>query len=142
MAQFFAVHPENPQERLIKQAADIIRKGGVIVYPTDSCYALGCQLGNKNAMEKILQIRKIDQKHHLTLMCGDLSELELGAFCIAMCIKGETPDELAGFLDALTPHMQRPRSTCPVVVLPSYSGARRQPCLTPLLALHLAQIKP
>ena len=74
------------------------------------------------------------------LLRGDLSELELGAFCIAMRIKGETPDELAGFLDALTPHMQRPRSTCPVVVLPSYSGARRQPCLTPLLALHLAQL--
>lgn len=75
MAQFFAIHPDNPQERLIKQAADIVRGGGVIVYPTDSCYALGCQLGDKNAMEKILHIRKIDQKHHLTLMCGDLSEL-------------------------------------------------------------------
>ena len=75
MAQFFAIHPDSPQERLVKQAADIIRKGGIAVYPTDSCYALGCQLGDKTAMEKILQIRKIDLKHHLTLMCADLSEL-------------------------------------------------------------------
>ena len=75
MAQFFAIHPDNPQERLIKQAADIVRSGGVIVYPTDSCYALGCQMGNKEAMERILAIRKIDLKHHLTLMCADLSEL-------------------------------------------------------------------
>ena len=62
MAQFFAIHPDNPQDRLIKQAADIVRSGGVIVYPTDSCYALGCKLGDKNAMERILAIRKIDQK--------------------------------------------------------------------------------
>ena len=75
MAQFFAIHPENPQERLVKQAAEIVRQGGVIVYPTDSCYALGCQMGNKEAMECILAIRKIDLKHHLTLMCADLSEL-------------------------------------------------------------------
>ena len=75
MAQFFAIHPENPQERLGKQAAEIVRQGGVIVYPTDSCYALGCQMGNKEAMERILAIRKIDLKHHLTLMCADLSEL-------------------------------------------------------------------
>ena len=75
MAQFFAIHPDNPQDRLIKQAADIVRGGGVVAYPTDSCYALGCQLGDKAAMERILNIRQIDQKHHLTLMCADLSEL-------------------------------------------------------------------
>lgn len=75
MAQFFTIHPNTPQDRLIKQAAQIIQQGGVIVYPTDSCYALGCALGNKNAMERILSIRQIDQKHHLTLMCSDLSEL-------------------------------------------------------------------
>ena len=75
MAQFFAIHPENPQERLVKQAAEIVRQGGVIVYPTDSCYALGCQMGNKEAMERILAIRQIDLKHHLTLMCAYLSEL-------------------------------------------------------------------
>ncbi|AHN29583.1 MULTISPECIES: L-threonylcarbamoyladenylate synthase [Snodgrassella] len=75
MAQFFAIHPTDPQERLINQAADIVRGGGVIVYPTDSCYALGCLPGNKQAMERILRIRGIDQKHHLTLMCHDLSQL-------------------------------------------------------------------
>lgn len=75
MSQFFAIHPDNPQERLLKQAAEILKNGGVIVYPTDSCYALGCALGNKEGMERILTIRKIDQKHHLTLMCADLSEL-------------------------------------------------------------------
>ncbi len=75
MAQLFAIHPDNPQERLIKQAAEILKKGGIIAYPTDSCYALGCALGDKTAMEKILAIRQIDQKHHLTLMCADLSEL-------------------------------------------------------------------
>ncbi|WP_037587930.1 L-threonylcarbamoyladenylate synthase [Stenoxybacter acetivorans] len=75
MAQFFAIHPDNPQERLIKQATDIVRKSGVIAYPTDSCYAFGCRLGDKAAMERILNIRRIDQKHHLTLMCHDLSEL-------------------------------------------------------------------
>lgn len=75
MAQLFAIHPENPQDRLIKHAVDIIKNGGVIVYPTDSCYALGCALGNKTAMERILTIRQIDQKHHLTLMCANLSDL-------------------------------------------------------------------
>lgn len=75
MAQFFSIHAENPQDRLIKQAAEIVRQGGVVVYPTDSCYALGCRLGDKAAMERILHIRKIDLKHHLTLMCSDLSAL-------------------------------------------------------------------
>ena len=75
MAQFFAIHPDNPQERLIQQAAQIVRGGGVAAYPTDSCYALGCRLGDKEAMERILRIRKIDLKHHLTLMCADLAEL-------------------------------------------------------------------
>lgn len=75
MAQCFAIHPDNPQERLIKQAADIVRQGGVIAYPTDSCYALGCQMGNKAAMERLQAIRRMDAKHHLTLMCADLSEL-------------------------------------------------------------------
>ncbi|WP_434779664.1 L-threonylcarbamoyladenylate synthase [Neisseria sp. Ec49-e6-T10] len=75
MAQFFAIHPETPQARLINQAVDIIKNGGVIVYPTDSCYALGCLLGNKEAMNRILHIRQIDLSHHLTLVCADLSDL-------------------------------------------------------------------
>ncbi|TIC84960.1 L-threonylcarbamoyladenylate synthase [Crenobacter intestini] len=75
MAQFFMIHPDNPQSRLVREAVKIIQGGGVVVYPTDSCYALGCQLGNKKAMERILEIRRIDLKHHLTLVCADLSEL-------------------------------------------------------------------
>ena len=75
MSQFFQIHPDNPQGRLINQAADIIRRGGVVVYPTDSGYALGCQLGEKNALETIRRIRQLDKKHNFTLMCRDLSEL-------------------------------------------------------------------
>lgn len=75
MSQYFAVHPTHPQPRLIAQAAAIIRAGGVIAYPTDSCYALGCQIGNKEAMQRLRTIRRIDEKHHLTLMCRDLSDI-------------------------------------------------------------------
>ncbi|MCO4758053.1 MAG: threonylcarbamoyl-AMP synthase [Oceanospirillaceae bacterium] len=75
MSQFFQIHPENPQQRLIKQAVEIIHRGGVIVYPTDSAYALGCHLGDKNALEKIKRIRRLDDKHNFTLVCRDLSEI-------------------------------------------------------------------
>ena len=75
MAQLFSVHPANPQQRLIRQTAEVVRKGGVIVYPTDSCYALGCHLGDKGAMERIRAIRKVDERHHLTLVCRDLGEI-------------------------------------------------------------------
>ena len=75
MAQFFDIHPENPQPRLIRRAVDILLKGGVIVYPTDSSYALGCQIGEKAAMERIRRIRHLDAKHNFTLVCRDLSEI-------------------------------------------------------------------
>jgi len=75
MAQFFQIHPDNPQVRLIKQSVEIIRSGGVIIYPTDSSYALGCHIGDKNAMERIRQIRRVDDKHNFTLVCRDLSEI-------------------------------------------------------------------
>lgn len=75
MSQFFYVHPDNPQGRLMKQAAEIIHRGGVIVYPTDSGYALGCHIGDKKALDKICQIRDIDKDHNFTLVCKDLSEL-------------------------------------------------------------------
>lgn len=75
MSQYFAVHPTHPQPRLIGQAAAIIRAGGVIAYPTDSCYAIGCHIGDKEAMQRLRNIRKVDDKHHLTLMCRDLSEI-------------------------------------------------------------------
>ena len=75
MSQFFAIHPETPQARLIQQAVSIIQAGGVIVYPTDSAYALGCQLGDKKAMERIRWIRSLQENHNFTLVCRDLSEL-------------------------------------------------------------------
>jgi len=75
MAQLFEIHPENPQLRLVRRAAEIMRTGGVIVYPTDSCYALGCHLGDKDAMERIRRIREADRHHHFTLVCRDLSEI-------------------------------------------------------------------
>lgn len=79
MSQFFNIHPENPQQRLLKQAVQIIKQGGVVVYPTDSGYALGCHVGDKSAMDKITQIRQISGDHHFTLMCRDLSELSVYA---------------------------------------------------------------
>ncbi|MDQ2696474.1 MAG: L-threonylcarbamoyladenylate synthase [Pseudomonadota bacterium] len=75
MSQFFKIHPDNPQPRLIQQTGGILRDGGVIVYPTDSSYALGCQMGDKAAMERIQRIRRIDRHHNFTLVCRDLSEI-------------------------------------------------------------------
>ena len=75
MSQYFQIHPENPQGRLLERAADILRSGGVLVYPTDSCYALGCRIGDKAAVERIGRIRQIGKDHHFTLVCRDLSEI-------------------------------------------------------------------
>ena len=79
MAQFFSIHPLNPQGRLIQQAVEIIKAGGIIAYPTDSSYALGCAIGNKDAMNRIKKIRKVGDSHNFTLVCQDLSELSLYA---------------------------------------------------------------
>ncbi|WP_153116919.1 L-threonylcarbamoyladenylate synthase [Rhodocyclus tenuis] len=75
MAHFLSIHPEDPQPRLLQRAADVLRGGGVIAFPTDSCYALGCTLGDKDAVERIRALRGVDERHHLTLMCRDLSEI-------------------------------------------------------------------
>ena len=75
MAQFFQIHPNNPQPRLIRRSVEIVLAGGIIVYPTDSSYALGCQLGEKDAMERIRRIRQLGDKHNFTLVCRDLSEI-------------------------------------------------------------------
>lgn len=75
MSQFFQIHPENPQARLIRQAADIVRGGGVVVYPTDSAYALGCHIGDKAALDRIRRIRRLDDRHNFTLVCRDLSDI-------------------------------------------------------------------
>lgn len=75
MAQYFAIHPTHPQPRLVRRAAEIVRRGGLIAYPTDSCYALGCQLGDAGAQQRLRRVRGVDDKHHLTLMCRDLAEI-------------------------------------------------------------------
>jgi len=75
MAQFLQIHPDNPQQRLIEQAADIVRRGGIMAYPTDSAYALGCHLGDRAALDRIRHMRQLDKHHNFTLMCRDLSEL-------------------------------------------------------------------
>jgi tRNA threonylcarbamoyl adenosine modification protein (Sua5/YciO/YrdC/YwlC family) len=75
MARYFDIHPASPQPRMIVQIADIVRAGGVIAYPTDSCYALGCQLGNVDGIARIRAIRQLDDRHHLTLMCQDFAQL-------------------------------------------------------------------
>ncbi|MBT8765121.1 L-threonylcarbamoyladenylate synthase [Metapseudomonas boanensis] len=103
MSQFFQVHPENPQPRLIKQAVEIIKAGGVIVYPTDSSYALGCLIGDKGAVERIRRLRRLDEKHNFTLVCRDLSELgvfakvDTAAFRL---LKGHTPGPYTFILSA------------------------------------------
>ncbi len=79
MSQFFQIHPENPQLRLITQAVSLLRKGGVVVYPTDSGYSLGCHIGDKEALKRIRKIRQLDDKHPFTLVCKDLSELGIYA---------------------------------------------------------------
>ena len=75
MAEFLQVHPDNPESRVLKQAVDVLRHGGVIVYPTDSTYALGCHLGDKSALERIRRIRQLGPRHNFTLVCSDLSSL-------------------------------------------------------------------
>lgn len=103
MAQFFQIHAENPQHRLIVQAADIIRKGGLVVYPTDSAYALGCHIGDKDALERIRTLRKLDKNHNFTLMCRDLSELATYARVdnrVFRLLKNHTPGAYTFILEA------------------------------------------
>ena len=75
MARYFDVHPDNPQARSIAQAAEIVRGGGVIAYPTDSCFALGCAMGNVHGLARIREIRHLDERHHFTLVCADFAQL-------------------------------------------------------------------
>jgi len=103
MAQFFQIHPENPQVRLIKQAADIIRRGNLVAYPTDSAYALGCHIGDKLALDRICGIRQINKEHNFTLMCRDLSEVATYAKVnnqVFRLLKAHTPGPFTFILDA------------------------------------------
>ncbi len=103
MSQFFYIHPENPQVRLINQAVEILCAGGVIVYPTDSGYALGCMIGDKHAMDRIVQIRQLPEGHNFTLVCSDLSELSTYSLVNNMAyrlIKNNTPGRYTFILTA------------------------------------------
>jgi tRNA threonylcarbamoyl adenosine modification protein (Sua5/YciO/YrdC/YwlC family) len=103
MARYFDIHPANPQRRAITQVADIVRAGGVIAYPTDSCYALGCQFGDKDGISRIRSIRQLDDRHHLTLVCQDFAQL--GQFVqvsnsVFRAIKAATPGSYTFILPA------------------------------------------
>jgi tRNA threonylcarbamoyl adenosine modification protein (Sua5/YciO/YrdC/YwlC family) len=103
MARYFDVHPENPQKRSVGQVVDLVREGGLIAYPTDSCFALGCQLGNQDGIERIRAIRRLDDKHHFTLVCQDFAQL--GQFvhisnAVFRSIKAATPGSYTFILPA------------------------------------------
>jgi tRNA threonylcarbamoyl adenosine modification protein (Sua5/YciO/YrdC/YwlC family) len=103
MARYLDLHPENPQPRLISQVVQLIRGGGLIAYPTDSCYALGCQLGNREGLDRIRDIRKLDGKHHFTLICADFAQL--GQFvkvsnAVFRLVKAATPGSYTFILPA------------------------------------------
>ena len=103
MARYFDIHPANPQQRAIAQIADIIRAGGVIAYPTDSCYALGCQLGNTDGIMRIRSIRQLDDRHHLTLVCRDFAQLGQFVYVanrVFRAIKAATPGSYTFILPA------------------------------------------
>ncbi|MGH8965563.1 MAG: L-threonylcarbamoyladenylate synthase [Actinomycetes bacterium] len=103
MAKYFDVHPENPQRRSIGQVADIVRSGGLIAYPTDSCFALGCQLGNKEGMERIRSIRHLDDRHHFTLVCHDFAQLGQFVYLsnvVFRAVKAATPGPYTFILPA------------------------------------------
>ncbi len=103
VSQFFQIHPENPQARLVKQAVEIIRGGGVVVYPTDSSYAVGCATGDKNAVERIRRLRQLDDKHNFTLVCRDLSQIGLFAkvdTAAFRLLKNHTPGPYTFILNA------------------------------------------
>jgi tRNA threonylcarbamoyl adenosine modification protein (Sua5/YciO/YrdC/YwlC family) len=103
MARYFDIHPASPQQRMIAQIADIVRAGGVIAYPTDSCYALGCQLGNKNGITRIRSIRHLDDRHHLTLVCRDFAQLGQFVYvanAVFRAIKAATPGSYTFILPA------------------------------------------
>lgn len=103
MARYFDVHPVDPQRRAITQVVDIVRSGGLIAYPTDSCFALGCQLGDRDGLDRIRKIRQLDEKHHFTLVCRDFAQL--GQFvhvgnAVFRAVKAATPGKYTFILPA------------------------------------------
>jgi tRNA threonylcarbamoyl adenosine modification protein (Sua5/YciO/YrdC/YwlC family) len=130
MAQFFAIHPENPQLRLIHRAVDILRKGGVIAYPTDSSYALACHVGDKQALDKIRRIRQLDDKHDFTLICKDLAQVsnftKIGNDAFRL-IKALTPGAFTFILDAtkeVPRSLQHPKKKTIGIRIPDHAIAQ------------------
>jgi tRNA threonylcarbamoyl adenosine modification protein (Sua5/YciO/YrdC/YwlC family) len=129
MSQYFTIHPDNPQSRLIRTAVEIIRKGGVIVYPTDSCYALGCHIGDKAAMERIRAIRRLDERHNFTLVCRDLSEIAQYARVDNMqyrMLKANTPGSYTFVLQAtreVPRRLQHPKRSTIGIRVPNHAVA-------------------
>ncbi len=129
MSQYFVIHPANPNTRLIKQAAELLRSGAVIVYPTDSGYALGCHLGDKDAVTRIRQIRGLDDSHHMTLICRDLSELSKYARVDNSqfrLLKNNTPGSYTFILDAtkeVPRRLQHPKRSTVGLRIPDHSVA-------------------
>ena len=129
MSQFFTIHPDNPNPRLIRQAATVLRDGGIVVYPTDSCYALGCHLDDKDAVTRIRQIRQLDEQHHLTLMCRDLSEISRYARVDNSkfrLLKSNTPGSYTFILEAtkeVPKRLQHPKRSTIGIRIPDHPGA-------------------
>jgi tRNA threonylcarbamoyl adenosine modification protein (Sua5/YciO/YrdC/YwlC family) len=130
VARYFDIHPANPQRRALAQIAEIVRDGGVIAYPTDSCYALGCQLGNREGMARIRSIRGVDDRHHLTLVCQDFAQLGQFAYVanpIFRAIKAATPGSYTFILPATkdVPRiLQHPRKKTVGVRIPRHAVAQ------------------
>jgi tRNA threonylcarbamoyl adenosine modification protein (Sua5/YciO/YrdC/YwlC family) len=130
MARYFDVHPDNPQPRALQQIVDIIREGGLIVYPTDSCFALGCQLGNKDGLDRIREIRRLDDSHHFTLVCRDFAQL--GQFVrinnsVFRLIKSATPGRFTFILPAtkeVPRRLMHPRQKTVGVRIPDHKVAQ------------------
>jgi tRNA threonylcarbamoyl adenosine modification protein (Sua5/YciO/YrdC/YwlC family) len=130
VARYFDVHPDNPQPRAIQQVVEIIRGGGLIAYPTDSCYAFGCQLGNKEGLDRIREIRRLDDSHHFTLVCRDFAQL--GQFVrisnsVFRLIKSATPGSFTFILPAtkeVPRRLMHPRQKTVGVRIPDHKVAQ------------------
>lgn len=145
MSQYFSIHPQNPQVRLISQAVEIVRGGGVIAYPTDSCYALGCHLGDKAAQERIRAIRGVDEHHHFTLVCRNLTEIATYAKVNNSqfrLLKANTPGSYTFILEAtreLPRRLQHPKRSTIGLRVPDHTvtQALLQELDEPLLSMTL-----
>ncbi|MEV1145169.1 L-threonylcarbamoyladenylate synthase [Micromonospora sp. NPDC049799] len=130
MARYYDVHPDNPQPRIVRQVVDLIRDGGLVAYPTDSCFAFGCQLGNRDGLDRIRDIRRLDERHHFTLVCRDFAQL--GQFVhvsnsVFRLVKASTPGSYTFILPAtkeVPRRMLHPRKRTVGVRVPAHTVAQ------------------